>query len=108
MLSSSMFTAWSVVNRKVPLLFATNLNLNKVIQATSYLKPRSYISMTPNKINRAFISMFSKFTMCVKALIVNVHAMYMPACYEELIDEYLGFNCGWLVVCHDDWDSVIK
>jgi hypothetical protein len=64
--------------------------------------------MTPGKIDCALISMFSKFTMCVNALIVKAHAMYMPTNYSELADEYVGSNCGWLVVCHDDWDSIIK
>ncbi len=50
--------------------------------------------MTPGKINRALISMFSKFTVCVKALIVKVRVMYMPASYDELADEYAGFSCG--------------
>jgi hypothetical protein len=50
--------------------------------------------MTPGKINRALISMFSKFTVCVQALIVKARAMYMPADYDELTDEYAGSNCG--------------
>ncbi len=81
--------AWLVVNHKAPLSFATNVNLNEVIQVASYLKPGSYVPMTPGKINRAFISMFSKFTMCVKA-----RTMYMPAGYDELTDEYAGSSCG--------------
>jgi len=97
-----------VVNRKVPLSLATDVNLNEVIQAASYLKPGSYVPMTPGKINRALISMFSKFTVCVKVLIVKARAMYMPAGYDELVDEYAGSSCGWLVVCHDGWDSMIK
>jgi len=90
-----------VINCKAPLSFATDVNLNEVIQAASYLKPGSYVPMIPGKINRALISMFSKFTMCVKALIVKACAMYMPAGYDELVDEYVGSSCGWLVVCHD-------
>ncbi len=97
-----------VVNRKALLSLATNVNLNEVIQAASYLKPGSYVPMTPGKINRALISMFSKFTVCVKALIVKARAMYMPAGYDELVDKYAGSSCGWLVVCHDGWDSMIK
>jgi len=97
-----------VINRKVPLSLATDVNLNEVIQATSYLKPGSYISMMLGKINRALISMFSKFTMCVMALIVKARTMYMPAGYDKLADEYVGSNYGWLVVCHDGWDSIIK
>ncbi len=58
------------------------------------MKPGSYISMTPGKINRALISMFSKFTVCVQALIVKARAMYMPAGYDELTDEYAGSSCG--------------
>jgi hypothetical protein len=103
-----MLIARMVVNCKASLLLATNVNLNEVIQATSYLKPRSYVPMTPGKFNRAFISMFSKFTVCVKALIVKVRTMYMLASYDELVDEYVSSSCGWLVVCHDGWDSVIK
>jgi len=53
-----------VVNRKAPLSLATDANLNEVIQAASYLKLGSYVQMTPGKINRALISMFSKFTVC--------------------------------------------
>jgi hypothetical protein len=45
--------------------------------------------------------MFSKFTVCVNMLIVKARAMYMPTGYDELVDEYTGSNCGWLVVCHD-------
>jgi TusA-related sulfurtransferase len=97
-----------VINREAPLSLATDVNLNEVIQAASYLKPGSYIPMTPGKINRALISMFSKFTVCVQALIVKARAMYMPAGYDELTDEYAGSSCGWLVVCHDGWDSIIS
>jgi hypothetical protein len=32
----------------------------------------------------------------------------MLASYNELADEYANFSCGWFVVCHDDWDFVIK
>jgi hypothetical protein len=93
---------------QAPLSLATDVNLNEVIQAASYLNPGSYIPMTLGKINRAFISMFSKFTMCVKALIVKARAMYMSVGYDKLADEYAGSSCGWLVVCHDGWDSIIK
>jgi hypothetical protein len=27
---------------------------------------------------------------------------------DELVDKYGGSSCGWLVVCHDGWDSMIK
>jgi hypothetical protein len=64
--------------------------------------------MTPGKINCALISMFSKFTVCVKALIVKARAMYMPAGYDKLVDEYANSSYGWLVVCHDGWNSMIK
>lgn len=52
--------------------------MNKVIQAMSYLKPRLYVPMMPNKIDYMFISMFAKFTMCIRALIIKVRASYMP------------------------------
>jgi len=66
--------------------------------------------MTPDKINRVLISMFSKFTVCVKALVVIVkaHAIYMSVGYDKLADEYASSSCDWLVVRHDNWDSVIK
>jgi hypothetical protein len=64
--------------------------------------------MTLGKIDRAFISMFFKFTMCVNVFIFKARAMYMPVGYNELVDKYAGSNCGWLMVCHDGWDSVIK
>jgi hypothetical protein len=41
-----------VINYKSSLLLTNNVDLNEVIQATLYLKPRSYILMTPDKINR--------------------------------------------------------
>ncbi len=88
------FIARLVVNRQAPLSLATDVNMNEVIQAASYLKLGSYIPMTPGKINRALISMFSKFTMCVQALIVKARTMYMPVGYDELTDEYAGSNCG--------------
>lgn len=87
---------------------ATDVDLNEVIQAASYLKSGSYVPMTPGKIDCVLISMFSKFTMCVNALIVKARAMYMLAGYNKLIDEYSGSSCGWLAVCHDGWDSIIK
>jgi len=59
-----------------------------------YLKLGLYILMTPDKINCALISMFSKFTVCVNVLIVKVRAMYMPIGYDTLVDEYVGPNCG--------------
>jgi hypothetical protein len=57
--------------------------------------------MTPDKIDHALISMFSKFTVCINALIVKAWAMYIPADYNELVDEYTASSYGWLVVCHD-------
>jgi hypothetical protein len=88
------FITWLVVNHKVPLLLATDVDLNEVTQATSYLKPGSYVLMMPNKIYYALISMFSKFTMCVNALIVKARTMYMLIDYNELVDKYTGSNCG--------------
>ncbi len=72
-----MFVTQLVINCKALLSLATNVDLNEVIQVTSYLKPRSYVPMTPNKINHALISMFSKFTKCINLLIVKACAMYM-------------------------------
>jgi hypothetical protein len=66
-----------VINHKVPSSLATDVNLNEVIQAVSYLKPGSYVLMMLNKIDCAFISMFSKFTVCINAYhqgARNVHA----------------------------------
>jgi hypothetical protein len=63
------------------------------------VKPGLYVSMTLDKIDRAFISILSKFTMCVNMLIIKAHAMYMSVSYDELADEYVGSSCGWLVVC---------
>jgi len=100
--------AWLVVNCKAPLSLATDVNLNEVIQPTSYLKSGSYFSMTPGKIDRTLISMFSKFIVCINAFIVKARAMYMLPGYNKLANEYAGSSCGWLVVCHDSWDSVIK
>jgi hypothetical protein len=97
-----------VINRKVQLLLTTDVDLNEVIQAASYMKVRSYVSMMLDKIGCTLISMFSKFTMCVNVLIVKVRAMYMSASYDKLADEYAGSNYGCFVVCHDGWDFVIK
>ncbi len=99
---------WLVVNCKVPLSLATDVDLNEVIQAASYLKLGSYVSVTPGKIDRTLISMFSKFIMCVNAFIVKAHAMYMLLGYNELANEYANSSYGWLVVCYDSWDSIIK
>lgn len=93
--SLSVFTRLShgvVVNCKASLSLATDV----------YLKPGSYVPMTLGKMDRAFISMFSKYTVCVDVLIVKARAMYMLAGY----DKYAGFS--WLVVCHEGRDSVIK
>ncbi len=97
-----------VVNHKASLSLATDVDLNEVIQATLYLKLKLYVPMTPNKINRALISMFSKFTVCVNGLIVKARTMNMPADYDELPDKYTDSSSGWLVINHDGWDSVIK
>jgi hypothetical protein len=99
---------WLVVNHKAPLLLATDVDLNEVIQAALYLKLGSYVPMTPGKIDRALISMLSKLTMCVNALIIKARATDMLASYDEVTNEYIDSSCGWLVVCHDSWDSVIK
>jgi formate/nitrite transporter FocA (FNT family) len=64
--------------------------------------------MTPDKIDRTFISMFSKFIVCVNVLIIKVCAMYMSASYDDLADKYVSSNYGWLVVCHDGLNFVIK
>jgi hypothetical protein len=52
--------------------------------------------------------MLSKFTMCVNVLIIKAHAMYIPIGYNELVNEYVGFSCGWLMVYHDSWNFFIK
>jgi hypothetical protein len=64
--------------------------------------------MMPSKIDHVLISMFSKFTMCVNALIIKARAMYMSAGYDELVDEYTNSNYGWFAIYHDSWDSIIK
>ncbi|CAM6014945.1 unnamed protein product [Sphagnum balticum] len=74
----------------VLLLLATNV----VIQVASYLKSRLYIPMTPGKINRALISMFSKFSMCINVLIVKARVMYMPASYDELANKHDAQVCN--------------
>ncbi len=83
-----------VINRKALLSLATDVDLNELIQATLYLKLRLYVLMTPDKIDYALISMFSKFTVCVNALIVKACTMYMLVDYNKLVDEYVGSNCG--------------
>ncbi len=97
-----------VVNCEASLSLAIDVDLNEVIQVMLYLKSRLYVSMTPGKIDHALISMFSKFTVWVNALIVKVRAMYMLVDYNELTDEYAGSSYGWLTVYHDGWDFVIK
>jgi hypothetical protein len=57
--------------------------------------------MTPGKIDHTFISMLSKFTMCINVLIVKARAMYMLVDYDKLVDKYTSSSCGWLVVYHD-------
>jgi hypothetical protein len=64
--------------------------------------------MTPDKINCMLISMFSKFIVCVNVFIIKARVMYMPTGYDELVDEYVDSSHGWLLVCHDGWDSIIK
>jgi hypothetical protein len=100
--------AWLVVNRKAPLLLTTNVDLNEVIHAASYLKLGLYVPMTPSNIDHALISMFSKFTVCINALIVKACTMYMMVDNDKLANEYVGSSYGWLMVYHDDWDFVIK
>jgi hypothetical protein len=34
--------------------------------------------------------------------------MYMLAGYDQVAAEYAGSSYGWLAVCHDSWDFVIK
>ncbi len=34
--------------------------------------------------------------------------MYMSANYDKFIDKYTNSSYGWLVVCHNGWDFVIK
>jgi len=88
------FVARLVVNCKALLSLAIDVDLNKVIQATSYLKSRSYILMMFGKMNRTLISMFAKFTVCINALIVKVCAMYMSIGYNKLANEDAGSSCG--------------
>jgi hypothetical protein len=102
------FLAQLVVNCNEPLSLATNVDLNKVIQAASCLKLRSYVLMTFNKIDRALISMFSKFTMCINTFIIKVCVMYMPTSYDKLANEYANSNHSQLVVCNDGLHFVIK
>jgi hypothetical protein len=83
-----------VVNYKALLSLATDVDLNKVIQAASYLKLGSYVPMTSGKIDRALISMFSKFTVCVNVLIIKACTKYMSASYNELVNKYAGSSYG--------------
>jgi hypothetical protein len=78
----------------VPLSLTIDVDLNEVIQTASYFKLGSYVSMMLDKIHHVLISMFSKFIVCVNTLIIKVCAMYMPASYDELANEYTGYNYG--------------
>ncbi|CAM6008902.1 unnamed protein product [Sphagnum balticum] len=102
------FIARLVVNHKASLSLATDVNLNEVIQAASYLKLGPYVLMTLGKINCAFISIFSKFTMCINMFIVKARVMYMSTGYNKLANKYVSSNYGWPMVYHDGWDSIIK
>ena len=90
-----------VVNRANALSLATDVDLNAVIDAATYLTPGSYRPMTKGKMDKSLVQMFNSFVLSVKSLFVKARALYAPA-------QDSGECCGWLTVCHDGWDSSVK
>jgi len=90
-----------VVNRKTALSLATDVDLNAVIDAASYLAPGSYKPMTRFELDKSVVHMFNAYVLTVKSLFAKARALY-----SSTTDG--GESCGWLTVCHDGWDSSIK
>jgi hypothetical protein len=82
-----------VVNRRLPLSFATDPESTAIVELASNVKPGSYKAMTRGKMDDALASIFSSFVTEIKARLTCTRSVYSP---------------GWLIVCHDCWDSTIK
>lgn len=93
--------AMLVVNRRLPLSFATDPELTAIIELASHLKPGSYKAMTRGKMDAALASMFSSFVTEIKARLACTRSVYSSA-------DNSNVPPGWLIVCHDGWDSTIK
>ena len=89
-----------VVNQRLALSFAVSQYLTEVIELALQLKPGSYKPMTRGKMNAALISMFSGFISSVRTRLVTTRAMFCTDGHAK--------PTGWLIVCHDGWDSTIK
>jgi hypothetical protein len=76
-----------------------------LLDAATYLKPRTYKAITNGKLNKCLVLMFSEFVKFTSSPIASTRALFTPDNYDEMVDEALP---GWLIVCHDGWDSAIR
>jgi hypothetical protein len=90
-----------VVNRRLPLSFATDPESTAIVELASNVKPGSYKAMTRGKMDDALASIFSSFVTEIKARLTCTRSVYSSA------DDF-NLPPGWLIVCHDCWDSTIK
>ena len=94
-----------IVNKLLPLAVASADEFTKTLDAATYLKPESYKAITPGKLNKCLVHMFGEFDKFISGLIASTRALFTSNNDDTLVN---GPPPGWLVVCHDGWDSLIK
>ena len=104
-----------VVNNKLPISTTTSDDFNDLIHAASHLKIGTYVPMTKRKMDYLLTQMFSSFIANVRELITTTRALFV---YDKNHSKDNDANAsndnippahrGWVIVCHDGWDSALK
>jgi hypothetical protein len=98
-----------VVNNKLPLSTTTSDEFNELIHAASQLKIGTYVPMTKRKMDYLLVQMFSSFISDVRNLVTTTRALFLYGNnHQETTDDDDHNDRGWVIVCHDGWDSTLK
>ncbi|KAI2500536.1 hypothetical protein MHU86_13960 [Fragilaria crotonensis] len=97
-----------VVNNKLPISTTTSDDFNDLIHAASRLKIDTYVPMTKRKMDYLLIQMFSSFIADVRQLIETTRAHFVYDQNQSKDDDNAAQHRGWVIVCHDGWDSALK
>ena len=104
-----------VVNNKLPISITTSDDFNALIDAASNLKIGTYVPMTKRKMDYLLVQMFSSFIADVRALITTTRALFVHDTPAKSGNKNAAAGDaghhqrrGWMIVCHDGWDSSLK
>jgi hypothetical protein len=107
-----------VVHNKLPCSTTTSDDFNELIHAASHLRIGTTIPMTKRKMDYLLVQMYASFIADVCALIASTRALFVyDNATKDVNDVNSSINnlagpesthCGWMIVCHDGWDSTLK